>query len=117
MTRSLKLPVAAVGEIPLGRTKNFRYGVAEGIAFNDQGVIKAYVNRCTHMGGPVALDRSEEGAVVFRCRWHQADFAPETGAAIEGEAPQGTMLTPIPLIEEGGKLFAMLTLPDDPFNF
>lgn len=117
MTRNIKIPVAAVGEIPVGRTKAFRYGHADGIAYNDQGTIKAYVNRCTHMGGPVALGRGESGQTVFRCRWHQAEFAPETGEAIEGEAPKGTMLTPISLVEEDGKMFAILTLPDDPFNF
>lgn len=117
MTRNLKLPVAAVGEIPVGRTKNFRYGTAQGIAYNDKGTIKAYVNRCTHMGGPVALCTSEEGVPVLRCGWHQADFVPETGAALEGAAPKGTMLAPIPLFEEDGKLFATLSLPEDPFNF
>jgi nitrite reductase/ring-hydroxylating ferredoxin subunit len=117
MTRSLRVPVAAIGEIAIGRTKNFRYGINEGIAYNDQGTIKAFVNRCTHMGGPVSLCRSEKGTMVLRCRWHQAEFAPETGEAIEGEAPQGTLLSPIPLIEEGGKILAVLLLPEDPFNF
>ncbi len=116
MIRPLKLPIAKVGEIGVGRTKSFRFGVSEGIAYNDRGTIKAYVNRCTHMGGPVALCQSE-GKDVLRCRWHQAEFSPETGTAIEGEAPQGTMLAPIEVIEENGSLFATLTLPDDPFNF
>ena len=111
-----KILVAKVGEIPVGRTKSFRFGVHNGIAYNDQGVIKAYVNRCTHMGGPVTLNESQ-GKKVFRCQWHQAEFAPETGAAIEGEAPQGTMLAPIELVEEQGSIFAQLILPEDPFNF
>lgn len=109
-----KLPIAHVGEIPIGRTKSFRFGVGNGIAFNDGGTIKAYVNRCTHMGGPVELD-AKHG--VFRCRWHASDFDPKTGKAIEGEAPKGTRLKPIEIVMEGDELMGILELPDDPFNF
>lgn len=112
-----KLPIARVGEIPVGRTKSFRFGTANGIAFNNQGVIQAYVNRCTHMGGPVELRTKKTGETVLQCKWHEAEFAPDTGRAIEGEAPQGTFLAPIKVLEEGGELFALLVLPDDPFAF
>jgi nitrite reductase/ring-hydroxylating ferredoxin subunit len=112
MTR--KILVANTGEIPIGRTKSFRFGVANGIAFNDGGIIKAYVNRCTHMGGPVELD-PKSGA--FRCRWHESAFDPKTGDAIEGEAPQGTQLKPIELVTEGDQIFGVLELPKEPWDF
>ena len=114
MIRPLKLPIAKVGEIGVGRTKSFRFGVSEGIAYNDRGTIKAYVNRCTHMGGLVALCQSEGrtccvvGGIAEFSRNRHSD---------RGRAPQGTMLAPIEVIEENGSLFATLTLPDDPFNF
>lgn len=111
-----KIPVARVGEIAVGSTKSFRFGIGQGIVYNDGGVLKAFVNKCTHMGGPVEL-KTVEGAPTFRCRWHQADFNPSTGEAIKGQAPAGTMLTSIELITEGDQLFAMLNLPDDPFSF
>lgn len=104
-----KLPVAKVGEIPPGRTKAFRFGHANGIAFNDGGTIKAYVNTCTHMGGPVEL---VSGKNVLRCRWHQAEFNPHTGDAIEGEAPKGTRLKPIELVIEGDQISGVLELTD-----
>ncbi len=104
--------VAKSGEIQAGSTKVFSYGPAtKGIAYNREGVLRAYVNRCTHMGGPVAL---HEGRVL-RCGWHGADFDPCTGAAVDGQAPEGTFLRSIELIEENGEVFAMLELPDDPF--
>ncbi|MBM3204418.1 Rieske (2Fe-2S) protein, partial [Candidatus Uhrbacteria bacterium] len=105
---SRKIPIARINEIPVGRTKSFRFGVTNGIAYNDGGEIKAYVNRCTHMGGPVELDQK---SATFKCRWHESAFDPKTGNAIEGEAPQGTQLKPIELVTEGEQIFAVLELP------
>lgn len=112
-----KILVATTGEIAIGRTKTFRFGPHAAIAYNDQGVLKAYVNRCTHMGGPVELKCNKAGQEIFRCRWHEAEFAPGTGEAIDGEAPQGTRLTPIELVEEAGGFYAIFRLTNDEFNF
>ena len=107
-----RIPVAAIGVIQPGSTHIFSFGPAtKGIAYNRDGVIKAYVNRCTHMGGPVEL----HSGGTFRCRWHGADFDPCNGAAIAGEAPAGTFLKPVDIIEDNGILYAVLELPDDPF--
>jgi nitrite reductase/ring-hydroxylating ferredoxin subunit len=107
-----KLPVARVGEIAPEKTKVFRFGVQNGIAYNDDGVIKAYVNACPHMGGPTELQPSG----VLRCRWHEAEFDPQTGERVCGQAPEGTRLKPIELVIEGEQIFAMLELTD-PFSF
>ena len=107
-----RIEICAVGNLPPGSTQSFSFGPAtKGIAYNRGGVIKAYVNRCTHMGGPVELHKGE----TLRCRWHGADFDPCTGAAIDGQAPSGTFLKPIEILEEHGTLFAVLELPEDPF--
>ncbi len=116
MAITRKLPVARVGEVTAGRTKSFSFGHLQGIAYHDGTALKAYVNKCTHMGGPVEL-KTIKGVPTFRCRWHEADFNPATGEAIQGQAPMGTMLTPIKLVVEGEQVFAMLELPDDPFAF
>ena len=118
-----KILIARVGEISEGRTKLFRFGIANGIAFNDAGEVKAYVNRCTHMGGRVELIDKSKGKsqsskveeIVFRCRWHQAEFDPRSGEAIQGEAPKGTRLEPIELVIEDHQIFGLLKLPEDPF--
>jgi nitrite reductase/ring-hydroxylating ferredoxin subunit len=107
-----RIPIAKVGEIVPGSTKAFSFGPAtKGIAYNREGVLRAYVNRCTHMGGPVELCTSGS----FKCRWHGAEFDPCTGAAIDGEAPEGTFLKPIEILEENGQLYAVLELPEDQF--
>ncbi len=110
-----KILIAHVGEIALGRTKHFRFGHAQGIAFNDGATIKAYVNRCTHMGGPVELANKGD-AKIFRCRWHLAEFDPCTGHAIQGEAPAGSMLTPIKVFVEGENIYGELELHADPWE-
>lgn len=111
------VPVAREGEVPVGRTKSFRFGMSNGIVYNDAGTLKAYVNRCTHMGGPVRLMDGDSGPNVFRCQWHMAEFNPKTGEAIEGQAPRGTFLTPVALEQKDGEWFGVLELPDDPFAF
>lgn len=111
-----KIKVADQNEIALGRTKVFRFGPHAALAYNDNGVIKAYVNRCTHMGGPVELS-SGKGVPVLRCRWHEAEFSPSTGEAIQGEAPGGTRLTPIELIEESGVYYATFKVAEDELGF
>lgn len=110
MTR--KIPVAKVGEVAVGKAKTFRFGVQNGIAFNDDGVLKAYVNFCSHMGGPTELVPSG----VLRCRWHFAEFDPKTGERFAGQAPEGTRLKPIELVTEGNQIFGILEIRDE-FSF
>lgn len=111
-----RIVVAKEGELGEGRTKAFRYGVSQGIAVMTGGALRAYVNRCTHMGGPVEL-ANKDGSPLLRCRWHRAEFRADTGEAIHGEAPAGTRLTPIELVREGDEWIAQLVLPTDPFSF
>lgn len=109
MAITRKLPVCRVGDIAEGSAKSFRFGVQNGIAYNDHGTLKAYVNFCTHAGGPLDL----VSATRFRCRWHESDFDPSTGERICGQAPEGTKLKPIPLLVEGDQVLALLELKDE----
>ncbi len=111
-----KIEVAKQGEIAVGRTKAFRFGPQAAIVFNDNGTLKAYVNRCTHMGGPVEL-KEKQGKAVLCCRWHEAEFSPCTGEAIEGQAPEGTRLAPIELFEENGIYYCLFRPTGDDFDF
>lgn len=104
-----KLPVAKEGEIAPGRAKSFRYGFRNGIAYNDNGTLKAYVNFCPHMGGPTDLTSSG----VFRCRWHGAEFDPASGDRLCGQAPEGTRLQPIELVVEDGQVLAVWVVPEE----
>lgn len=109
MEKRQKLPVAKVGEIQPGTSRSFRYGFLNGIAYNDHGTIKAYVNFCTHAGGPVELTAGN----LFRCRRHFAEFDASTGERLRGEAPEGTKLKPIELVTEGEMIYAILEIKDE----
>ncbi|MCK9360977.1 Rieske 2Fe-2S domain-containing protein [Patescibacteria group bacterium] len=106
-----KIQVAKTSDMKENRPVSFHFGPIRGIAFKRGGTCKAYVNRCTHMGGPV--DFCHTG--TLRCGWHGADFDPDSGAAVEGQAPPGSFLKRIDLVEEDGMLFAFMELPEDPF--
>jgi len=110
--RMKKVFVAKEGEIPEGRVASFHYGPMKGIAYNDSGTIKAYVNSCTHAGGRVRL--CDEG--TLRCEIHEAEFDPKTGDRLCGEAPEGSRLTPIEVVREEGSLFALIAINDE-FDF
>lgn len=113
MTIVRRLVIAKVGDLKAGASMSFRYGIRNGILWNDGGTLKAYVNQCTHMGGPVAL---ADGGRVFRCGWHQAEFDPHTGEAIHGEAPEGTRLQVIPITIENNQVTVTLELSSDAFS-
>lgn len=112
MSKTIRIPVARVGEIPVGGVKYVRYGIHQALVYNDGGALKAYVNRCTHMGGPTELARDG----VLRCRWHEATFNPQTGMRLSGQAPEGTSLQMISLQTENDEVFALYEIRDE-FEF
>jgi thiosulfate dehydrogenase [quinone] large subunit len=65
----------------------------------DDGGLKAFTATCTHAGCEVAFKRGE-----IRCPCHGARYDPETGAPTRG--PARTPLTPIRVVERGGKIVA-----------
>ena len=102
------LTVCRVQDLKPGHATSFQFGGSNGIAYNDAGTIKAYVNRCTHMGGTVDLK-----GPILRCRQHFAEFDPRTGMRVSGQAPEGTGLTPIKLEVEGDQVLAILEIEDE----
>lgn len=113
------VPVCRTTDLPPGKALSFRYGISNGIAYNDNGTIKAYVNRCTHMGGTVELVKGSRAAdngcngCIFRCVRHHAEFDPTTGMRTAGEAPEGSGLTPITLTIEGDQVTALLEMKEE----
>ncbi|QNE31324.1 Rieske (2Fe-2S) protein [Sphingomonas sp. NBWT7] len=63
-----------------------------------------YVDRCPHMGLPLAqkLEDYVAGDRIV-CSWHGALFDPESGACLGGPCP-GTRLTPWPVRVEAGTI-------------
>ena len=49
------------------------------------GRVCALLDRCSHMGGPLADGKLERGTVV--CPWHGSRFELDTGAVVDGPSP------------------------------
>lgn len=102
--------------IPLGSANNWKEGEGRQVklvpgtsayVFRYRGQMRAFVNRCTHMGGPIEL---EGGQCV--CRWHDAAFDPDTGTRLDGSSGPLQALT---ILEQGDELILEWNVPPDPF--
>lgn len=82
--------IADEREVPPGRVKGVRLADRKIALFNENGVILAYEDYCTHTGGPLTQGSCEDGVVT--CLWHGAQF----------RIADGTPLTP----PAGGRLRA-----------
>lgn len=92
-------PIARVADVPPGTTREFTHQGRKAILVNIDGQFRAYVNSCTHAGGPNDL---KEGSLV--CKWHGSRFDPLTGAVQRGPATRP--IEPIPLVVRDGAIHA-----------
>jgi nitrite reductase/ring-hydroxylating ferredoxin subunit len=94
-------------ELPAGRAVAFCLGcgshAVRGLIVNHEGIYRAYVNRCPHVGTPLDLwpDEflSEDGRWLV-CSTHGALFEPDTGRCAAGPCA-GDRLAPLPLRVDG----------------
>ena len=72
--------VAALSDLPPGRSLEVRVD-GRGVAlFNVGGTIRAVSAECTHAGGPMCEGEVEDGVVT--CPWHAASFSLGDGKAL-----------------------------------
>lgn len=86
-----------------GRARNFviqlRAGRFHGFVVRRGGTAFGYVDRCPHMGLPLAQrldDYLTPAGDLIACGWHSALFDIATGACVGGPCP-GQRLTPWPV--------------------
>lgn len=84
----------------------------EAYVFRLKGSVRAFVSRCTHMGGPVELSPKKD---TLCCRWHHATFDVDTGERVSGQAPEGSALDKIEGEESAEGIWLNWSLPQDPF--
>lgn len=84
-----------------GSTTLVKYGFQEAWIVRRGNTFRAFLNLCTHAGGPLRLC----GAKLC-CKWHEATFDPETGKALTAPAPLNSMLPEIQIEVRDGKIFA-----------
>jgi nitrite reductase/ring-hydroxylating ferredoxin subunit len=76
--------VAMTSEVSPGRMKAVLYEGQQVCLANVQGNYFAIRNTCTHLGGPLAQGKLEEG--VVECPWHGSRFDLATGEVKRGPA-------------------------------
>jgi nitrite reductase/ring-hydroxylating ferredoxin subunit len=75
------------------------------------GQVRAFVNVCTHLGGPLQL--APDGASL-QCQWHHACFDVRTGQATGAPARPDSRLIRLPIKVEAGQVSYVYGEPDQP---
>ncbi len=82
--------VAALSDLPPGRSLEVRVDGANIALFNQGGTIRAVSAECTHAGGPLCEGDVEDGVVT--CPWHAATFDLADGKALSRPATLGLVV-------------------------
>lgn len=96
----MEILLAKDEDVKEGETKEIDFAGRPAILIRKDGKVYAYVNCCTHVGGPVKL----EGALL-RCQWHNSHFEPETGKTLSAPAPLDSKLIGLPIQIKGGNIY------------
>ena len=75
----MKVSLCKLEEIPNGGTKTIDFFGREVLVFNFEGIPKAVINVCVHLGGP--LERQDDKLL---CAWHNAEFSCDNGHQQKG---------------------------------
>jgi nitrite reductase/ring-hydroxylating ferredoxin subunit len=76
--------VASTSEVPTDKMKVVQYKGQPVCLANVKGAYYAIRNTCTHLGGPLAQGKLEDG--VVECPWHGSRFDLATGEVTRGPA-------------------------------
>jgi len=122
--RRLPLLLAFSAELP--KPHSYRALEVAGVPIllvrNGQGMIRAFVNMCSHRGAQIAVEEKGE-ARRFLCPYHA--WAYDSDGALMGVRDSGEFgeldrschgLTPLPVSERAGMVFGVLS-PADSFDF
>jgi len=77
--------ILADTELGEGHMARARYRDTPILLARRDGRVSALLERCSHMGGPLAEGKLERGTVV--CPWHGSRFELDTGAVLDGPSP------------------------------
>jgi nitrite reductase/ring-hydroxylating ferredoxin subunit len=82
---------------------------AEAFAVRFHGQLRAYLNLCTHRAMELDLGEGRffaDDGQRLACRAHGALYDPLVGSCVGGICSRGARLTPIPVLEENGVIWA-----------
>ena len=96
--------LADYNDVKEGETKEVDFEGRPAILFRLNGEIHAYINCCTHLGGPMKL-KVKPNTAYLDCTWHDSHFDAITGHALREPAPLNSKLIKLPLKIKDGKVF------------
>jgi toluene monooxygenase system ferredoxin subunit len=91
--------VAALADLWDGEMRGYRVGRTCVLLVRIGEDVRAYADRCPHLGVPLSEGTLEDG--VITCRAHGFQFRAETGAGVN---PRSARLQPCPVVLEGGEI-------------
>ena len=97
--------ITKTSDLKDGELKKFKYKGRDAILVNINGNFKAFIDYCTHAGGPLVMENCK-----LKCVTHYALFDPETGDAETLPAPEGSSLMEIKLKVEGSNVYHLNTI-------
>ncbi len=96
----MKVKLADAAEVREAALTEVDFFGRPAILFREQERVQVYLNVCSHLGGPLALEGER-----LRCQWHGACFAAGSGKAECGPARLDTRLIRLPVKEEDGAVY------------
>lgn len=96
----MEIVLANESEVLEGQQKDIDFAGRPAILIRKSGKVYAYINVCTHVGGPCKLEGD-----VLHCQWHGVKFDLDTGKALNPPAPKDSKLVKLPILIKEGKIF------------
>ena len=101
---NMEIPLADESDIKEGEAKEIDFAGRPAIIFRLDGEVHAYINCCTHLGGPMKLKVKPDTAYLD-CTWHDSHFDAKTGQCFREPAPLDSKLIKLPIQVKEGKVF------------
>lgn len=97
--------IAKISDVKDGELIRFKYKGRPAVLVNNHGNFKAFIDYCTHSGGPLVMENCK-----LKCVRHYALFDPETGNAETLPAPLNSSLMEIKINVAGDKVYHLNTI-------
>jgi nitrite reductase/ring-hydroxylating ferredoxin subunit len=107
----MRVPLISDDQVREGQATPVDFFGRPVLVVRTDGQVHAYMNVCTHLGGPLQL--LPDGA-SFQCQWHGACFEARSGRATCAPARPDSRLIRLPIKIEAGQVTYVYGEPDQP---
>ena len=107
----MRVPLIDDAQVREGHVSEVDFFGRSVLVLRNDGQVRAYMNVCTHLGGPLQL--SADGSSL-QCQWHQACFDARTGRATCPPARADSRLIRLPIKIDDEQVTYVYGEPDQP---